>query len=65
MKDSKQKKELIKDGKVMITSSISDLEKMLENADMQTSMQWMQSDLTILRSSFSKPLRIFNKIPML
>jgi len=160
MTDSKQKPESIKDDEVMITSSISDLEKMLENADkrtdskfermflpalavfsaiimgffiviysitsdmtrlansmdpnmggnmssmtesietlsknvnqmtvsvaqmqksfskvdknmeemnknmttMQDSMQWMQRDLNMLRSSFSKPLRIFNKIPML
>ena len=42
------------------------MEEMNKNmTDMQTSMQWMQRDLNILRSSFSKPLRIFNKIPML
>ncbi|BAF61449.1 hypothetical protein [Candidatus Vesicomyidisocius calyptogenae] len=42
------------------------MEKMNKNmAIMQNSMQWMRRDLNILRSSFSKPLRIFNSIPML
>jgi hypothetical protein len=42
------------------------MEEMNKNmTDIQTSMQWMQRDLNILHSSFSKPLRIFNKIPML
>ncbi|QKQ23830.1 hypothetical protein HUE58_01210 [Candidatus Ruthia endofausta] len=42
------------------------MEEMNKNmASMQESMQWMQRDLNILRSSFSKPLRIFNSIPML
>jgi hypothetical protein len=42
------------------------MEEMSKNmAIMQDSMQWMQRDLNILRSSFSKPLRIFNTVPML
>ncbi|ABL02118.1 hypothetical protein Rmag_0342 [Candidatus Ruthia magnifica str. Cm (Calyptogena magnifica)] len=42
------------------------MEEMNKNmANIQNSMQWMQLDLNILRSSFSKPLRIFNNIPML
>lgn len=32
---------------------------------MQESLHWMQRDLGRMRSSFSKPLRVFNSIPML
>ncbi len=56
-----------------VSVKMDSLEPMLINMEemnknmttMQDSMQWMQRDLNILRSSFSKPLRIFNKIPML
>ena len=56
-----------------VSVKMDSLEPMLINMEemnknmttMQDSMQWMQRDLNMLRSSFSKPLRIFNKIPML
>lgn len=56
-----------------VSVKMDSLEPMLINMEemnknmttMQDSMQWMQRDLNILRSSFSKPLRMFNKIPML
>lgn len=32
---------------------------------MQKSMLWMQKDVSILRSSFSKPMRAFNSVPFL
>ena len=56
-----------------VSVKMDSLEPMLINMEemnknmttMQDSMQWMQRDLNILRASFSKPLRIFNKIPML
>ena len=48
MIDSKQKKEPIKDDEVMITSSISDLEKMLENADKRTDTKFERMFLPAL-----------------
>ena len=56
-----------------VSVKMDSLEPMLINMEemnknmttMQNSMKWMQRDLNILRSSFSKPLRIFNNIPML
>ncbi len=56
-----------------VSAKMDALEPMLINMEemnknmttMQDSMTWMQRDLTILRASFAKPLRIFNKIPML
>jgi methyl-accepting chemotaxis protein len=42
------------------------MKKMNKNmANMQDSMQWMKRDINIMRYSIVKPLRIFNKIPML
>lgn len=32
---------------------------------MQNSMLWMQKDISILRSSFSKPMRVFDSVPFL
>ncbi|WP_428087548.1 hypothetical protein [Candidatus Thioglobus sp.] len=56
-----------------VSVKMDSLEPMLINMEemnknmttMQNSMKWMQRDLNILRSSFSKPLRFFNNIPML
>ncbi len=55
-----------------VSAKMDALEPMLINMEemnknmttMQDSMQWMQRDLTILRSSFAKPLSVFNKMPM-
>ena len=48
MTDSKQKKEPIKDDEVLITSSISDLEKMLENAGKRTDIKFERMFLPTL-----------------
>ncbi len=40
------------------------MEEMNKNmTDIQSSMSWMQRDLSILRSSFSRPMSIINKMP--
>jgi hypothetical protein len=56
-----------------VSVKMDSLEPMLINIEemnknmttMQHSMQWMQQDLNILRSSFAKPMRVFDSIPML
>jgi hypothetical protein len=56
-----------------VSVKMDSLEPMLINMEemnknmttMQHSMQWMQQDLNILRSSFAKPMRVFDSIPML
>ncbi|AYQ57238.1 hypothetical protein BTHERMOSOX_1486 [Bathymodiolus thermophilus thioautotrophic gill symbiont] len=56
-----------------INTKMSALKPMLVNMQkmnsnmigMQKSMQWMQKDISQLRSSFNKPMRVFNAVPFL
>jgi len=56
-----------------INTKMSTLKPMLLNMQemnnnmigMQKSMLWMQKDIAILRSSFSKPMRVFDSVPFL
>ncbi|WXU00675.1 MAG: hypothetical protein Ctma_1404 [Catillopecten margaritatus gill symbiont] len=56
-----------------INTKMSTLKPMLANMQemnnnmigMQKSMLWMQKDIAQLRSSFSKPMRLFNTVPFL
>ncbi|BAS67654.1 hypothetical protein [Bathymodiolus septemdierum thioautotrophic gill symbiont] len=56
-----------------INGKMSTLKPMLANMQemngnmigMQKSMLWMQKDISQLRSSFSKPMRVFNSVPFL
>ncbi|SMN12997.1 hypothetical protein BHECKSOX2_1568 [Bathymodiolus heckerae thiotrophic gill symbiont] len=58
---------------MQINAKMSALKPMLENMQemndnmigMQKSMHWMQKDISQLRSSFNKPMRVFNAVPFL